>query len=158
MLKQWLRRRAKAAQTNRKVVLTDSGRIVSPRDCYEQLAADFKDRTSRVVKKYTFFWAGPQDIWRPAQKETFVSVVGIRNSYQFCVLRHGELARAVGGTPCGARPGPPEPRDHISTMVPPSPTHRPHENFLVGAKRATQWCRTDHAPATSAWSSRFRAA
>ena len=41
MMKQWLRTIMSAAQTKRKVILTESGNIATPRDCFEQLSRHF---------------------------------------------------------------------------------------------------------------------
>ena len=105
MLKQWLRTRQLEALTNPGVILTDTKRLASPFDIYQQLFRHFDSRhnpewsehAKLAGKKLTLmnvFWAAPDAIVRPDTKEEFETITGIRSPglFEFKVLGRGRLA------------------------------------------------------------------
>ena len=116
MLKQWIRQRKLsklAVDLNDSVPLEESDEekesidgdseddslLASAEQCFEEWESHFdtdKWRQSardskRSVSAIYFHWAGPNDIKRPSVDEQFERIVGISSSYQFFMLREGEV-------------------------------------------------------------------
>ena len=80
MLKQWLRSRIKAAETNPAVINTDSGKIKNPFDCYQAISRHFDTnswreqavRDGKTIRHITAVWHAsdtiearrPQAAWK----------------------------------------------------------------------------------------------
>ena len=101
------------AQDNPEVIKTDSKKIASPYDCYQQLKSHFESEKwlnshkHKSISKINFFWAGltVDDtaggmIRRPPQKEFFDRINGIRKSYQYFMLKGGEVGVRKFGCWC----------------------------------------------------------
>ena len=73
--------------------------MASAQDCYSKWKSHFESERWRIgakkekrsVTSMYFHWAGPGDIKRPIADEHFDRVQGISSSYQFFMLREGEV-------------------------------------------------------------------
>ena len=87
-------------------IKTSSGLITNAYDCYEQWVHHFgsvawqerAEELSRAIRSFTFYWAGDNDIKRPATFPEHSRVVGIQSSYQYFFRRAGEVL--VRKAPC----------------------------------------------------------
>ena len=76
--------------------------MASAQDCYSKWKSHFESERWRIgakkekrsVTSMYFHWAGPGDIKRPIADEHFDRVLGISSSYQFFMLREGEVLMA----------------------------------------------------------------
>lgn len=109
MLKQWMRRRlvsALAYDENddmdgalRCPFETVSGVVRSPVECFEAWQNHFETaeyraaakKEGKAVSAFFFHWAGLDDIKRPPGMVKFDSLEGIKSSYQFFMLKSGEV-------------------------------------------------------------------
>ena len=79
--------------------LNDEGLLASAEACYKAWKGHFETdawrasaaESMRAVSAIYFHWAGLDDIWRPAEDVHFDVMVGISSSYQFFMLREGEV-------------------------------------------------------------------
>jgi hypothetical protein len=79
--------------------LNDEGLMASAEACYKAWKGHFETdawrasaaESMRAVSAIYFHWAGLGHIWRPAEDVQFDAVVGISSSYQFFMLREGEV-------------------------------------------------------------------